>query len=364
MRFRPGWRHRTARDSRSGRRTTRPTAPRPASSCCSARAPAARRSAARSPRSPPTSARSTTTPPARPCWSGPGLMVGTYDYVASTRYSWGGVAFPLSGGARTIGFQLGTFGFKDQPVYTEEQPDGTGRHLLGQRDVRRRHLRPELLRPVLGGPHRQVRQRPARHGERQRVRGGLRHQLPRVAQQPSGQVLVRAGQPGLEPELQRHRPPGRRAADSDPGRGPGPDAAAAGQPADEGLPAPHDVPGRAGLRCHDRRQQPAHRARRLQPAEQQQARLRGGQRVELQQARRLQLRLRPARQLQLHRRQQHRSADLAPRRSTTRRSCRASPSAAACMYGGSNGFALGLDYAYKYLGILGPTNFFSFTLGW
>ena len=28
------------------------------------------------------------------------------------------------------------------------------------------------------------------------------------------------------------------------------------------------------------------------------------------------------------------------------------------------GFSLGLDYAYKYLGILGPTNFFSFTLGW
>jgi hypothetical protein len=38
----------------------------------------------------------------------------------------GGVAFPLDGGARTIGFQLGTFGFDDQPVYTEEQPDGTG----------------------------------------------------------------------------------------------------------------------------------------------------------------------------------------------------------------------------------------------
>jgi hypothetical protein len=56
----------------------------------------------------------------------PGLMVGTYDYVANTRYSWGGVAFPLSGGARTIGFQLGTFGFKDQPIYTVEQPDGTG----------------------------------------------------------------------------------------------------------------------------------------------------------------------------------------------------------------------------------------------
>jgi hypothetical protein len=56
----------------------------------------------------------------------PGLMLGTYDYVANTRYSWGGAAFPFSGGARTVGFQIGTFGFKDQPVYTEDQPDGTG----------------------------------------------------------------------------------------------------------------------------------------------------------------------------------------------------------------------------------------------
>ncbi len=30
----------------------------------------------------------------------------------------------------------------------------------------------------------------------------------------------------------------------------------------------------------------------------------------------------------------------------------------------ANGFSLGLDYAYKYLGVLGPTNFFSFSLGW
>jgi hypothetical protein len=56
----------------------------------------------------------------------PGIMIGTYDYVAETRYSWGGLAFPLSGGSRAIGFQLGTFGFDDQPVYTEEQPDGSG----------------------------------------------------------------------------------------------------------------------------------------------------------------------------------------------------------------------------------------------
>jgi hypothetical protein len=55
-----------------------------------------------------------------------GAMFGTYDYVAETRYSWGGIAFPFSGGSRSVGIQVGTFGFKDQPVYTAEQPEGTG----------------------------------------------------------------------------------------------------------------------------------------------------------------------------------------------------------------------------------------------
>jgi len=58
--------------------------------------------------------------------SRPAAMVGTYDYLADTRYSWGGIAFPFSGGSRSIGLSLGTFGFKDQPVYTADQPDGTG----------------------------------------------------------------------------------------------------------------------------------------------------------------------------------------------------------------------------------------------
>jgi hypothetical protein len=58
--------------------------------------------------------------------SRPGVMVGTYDYVGDTRYSWGGIAFPFSGGSRVMGVQIGTFGFKDQPVYTVDQPDGTG----------------------------------------------------------------------------------------------------------------------------------------------------------------------------------------------------------------------------------------------
>ena len=56
----------------------------------------------------------------------PGASFSTYDYVADTRYSWGGIAFPFSGGSRTFGLQIGTFGFDYQPVYTVAQPEGTG----------------------------------------------------------------------------------------------------------------------------------------------------------------------------------------------------------------------------------------------
>jgi hypothetical protein len=58
--------------------------------------------------------------------SRPGVLLSTYSYVADTRYSWGGLILPFSGGQRAFGVQLGTFGFKDQPVYTADQPDGTG----------------------------------------------------------------------------------------------------------------------------------------------------------------------------------------------------------------------------------------------
>lgn len=58
--------------------------------------------------------------------SRPGVMVSTYQYVADTRYSWGGFAIPFGNGSKTFGIQLGTFGFSDQPVYTVDQPDGTG----------------------------------------------------------------------------------------------------------------------------------------------------------------------------------------------------------------------------------------------
>jgi hypothetical protein len=56
--------------------------------------------------------------------SRPGVSIGTYDYVAETRYTWGGIVFPFSEGARAIGLQVGTFGFGDQKVYTVDDPDG------------------------------------------------------------------------------------------------------------------------------------------------------------------------------------------------------------------------------------------------
>ncbi len=56
----------------------------------------------------------------------PGAQFSQYDYVAETKLNWGAVAFPFGGGTRTIGFQLGTFGFSDQPVYTVQNPEGTG----------------------------------------------------------------------------------------------------------------------------------------------------------------------------------------------------------------------------------------------
>jgi hypothetical protein len=58
--------------------------------------------------------------------SRPSAMVSTYSYVANTRYSWVGIGLPMSGGARAVGVSIGTFGFSDQPVYTLEDPAGTG----------------------------------------------------------------------------------------------------------------------------------------------------------------------------------------------------------------------------------------------
>jgi len=56
----------------------------------------------------------------------PGVIVSTYSYVDGTRYNWVGIGLPLGGGARAVGFSVGSFGFSDQPVYTLADPAGTG----------------------------------------------------------------------------------------------------------------------------------------------------------------------------------------------------------------------------------------------
>ena len=54
-----------------------------------------------------------------------GFMASTMNYVASTRYDWAAAAFPFSGGARAIGVSVANFGFNNQPVYTVEDPTGS-----------------------------------------------------------------------------------------------------------------------------------------------------------------------------------------------------------------------------------------------
>lgn len=58
--------------------------------------------------------------------SRPEAMVSSYNYVADTKYTWLGLALPISGGSRAVGVQLGSFGFSNQPVYTLDNPDGDG----------------------------------------------------------------------------------------------------------------------------------------------------------------------------------------------------------------------------------------------
>ena len=134
-----------------------------------------------------------------------GLTIGTYDYVADTRYTLGRPGLSLQRREPEHRLPAGHLRLP-RPAGLHRGPAGWDRgHLLGEPDLHRAHLRPELLRPLQRGAHGQVRGRPAGHGERECVRGGLRDQLPRHAEQPPGEVQLRAGQPGVEPDLRGHR---------------------------------------------------------------------------------------------------------------------------------------------------------------
>jgi hypothetical protein len=56
----------------------------------------------------------------------PGAQGSQLDWVGGSKLNWGAVAMPFGGGSSAIGFQLGNFGFSDQPVYTPQSVDGTG----------------------------------------------------------------------------------------------------------------------------------------------------------------------------------------------------------------------------------------------
>jgi len=54
-----------------------------------------------------------------------GIMASTMNYVAGTKYGWAAAGFPMSGGSRAIGVSVANFGFSNQPVYTVEDPTGS-----------------------------------------------------------------------------------------------------------------------------------------------------------------------------------------------------------------------------------------------
>jgi len=55
---------------------------------------------------------------------GPEMALTIMPYFADTDYYWAGLAFPFSDGDFGLGFFLGHFGFGDQPVTTEADPEG------------------------------------------------------------------------------------------------------------------------------------------------------------------------------------------------------------------------------------------------
>ncbi len=59
------------------------------------------------------------------------LQASQTSFLADTKYSWLGLGFPFGGGARAFGVSIGSFGFSNQPVYTNEDPTGTAGEVYG-----------------------------------------------------------------------------------------------------------------------------------------------------------------------------------------------------------------------------------------
>lgn len=62
---------------------------------------------------------------------GPEVALTLMPYFADTDYYWTGLAFPFSDGDFGLGFFLGHFGFGNQPIYTEADPDGVSGETYG-----------------------------------------------------------------------------------------------------------------------------------------------------------------------------------------------------------------------------------------
>lgn len=70
-------------------------------------------------------------PAGLPMMDGPEVALTLMPYFADTDYYWTGLAFPFSDGDFGIGFFLGHFGFGNQPIYTEADPENASGESYG-----------------------------------------------------------------------------------------------------------------------------------------------------------------------------------------------------------------------------------------
>ncbi len=74
-------------------------------------------------------------PAGLPMMDGAEVSLTLMPYFADTDYYWTGLAFPFSDGDFGIGFFLGSFGFGNQPIYTEADPDNVSGETYGVRET-------------------------------------------------------------------------------------------------------------------------------------------------------------------------------------------------------------------------------------
>ena len=134
------------------------------------------------------------------------MQLSTTSYIADTRYTWAGVAFPFGGGARAVGVQVGSFGFSGQPVYTVDDPTGASELTYSVAETFiGLSFSQQFSDRFSARHHRQVHQRQAGRRQRERLRHRLRHQLPRQHRRAADPRRVHDPEPGHQPEPRRQR---------------------------------------------------------------------------------------------------------------------------------------------------------------